>query len=415
MAVHSGLNFVSCLPLTSFIFFNKLPIALGVGRKVVSDKSSRLALQHDGSEYSEGQRQLALGLEEIKFFREIGEGDTPSTAVDEMEYVSVADAGSGDSNTLPENALCPEDNLADQFTTLPLPEYTAKVLPMLSRRALKGILDHRDTSELPSRPKPGAKRMEGSRNESAVPPQSHALGSPGSRDKVGASTEDGSPRSSQLGQTSTKTPKAPEIEISAPDTTMEMKSRGNTTLGSHTPDYSVPTVTTGTLLPLVPTSVGPSVSSSSLLESSPPQFYHLSIPTNGRVSVPSPPQTDPKIRALVVDDDALTRRLMQRMLSRLGCTVDTAENGKIALGKILGEPISPGILSLEHVKPLSRSLKTDGARISHVYHYDVIFLDNQMVSLSECCCARSIGTLIGVDHSACHDWIRYCICVEGVR
>ena len=39
--------------------------ALGVGEKAVSDTSSRPDMHHDGSEYSEGQRQRALGLEEI--------------------------------------------------------------------------------------------------------------------------------------------------------------------------------------------------------------------------------------------------------------------------------------------------------------------------------------------------------------
>lgn len=371
--------------MTSFLLSNKFPIALGVGRKVVSDKSSRLALQHDGSEYSEGQRQLALGLEEIKFFREIAEGDTPSTDVDESDYLSINDVSSGQP-TLPENSLSPDGNLADRLTTLPHPEYTATVLPMLSRRALKGAMDHRDTIERPSHSGPETKWMKGSRNGSHVhAPQALALGTQ-SRDEERASTNGGSTRPPGLGQTSTTRLEAPEIEISAPDTTREMESGGNTTVDRHTSASSESTVTTATLLPLATSSVGPSASSSSLLQSSPPQFYQLSIPTIGRVALPSPPLTDPKIRALVVDDDALTRRLMQRMLSRLGCTVDTAENGKIALGKILDEPISPGLLSLNLAK--LQSSKSDGTKTSHVYHYDVIFLDNQMVNLSECCCVR---------------------------
>lgn len=367
--------------MTSFLLFNKPPIALGVGRKVVSDKSSRLALQHDGSEYSEGQRQLALGLEEIKFFREIAEGDTPSTDVDESDYLSINDVSSGQP-TLPENSLSPDGNLADRLTTLPHPEYTATVLPMLSRRALKDVMDYRDTSELPSHSGPGAKWMKGSGNGSPVYTlQALPLGTQ-SRVEEGASTDGGSSRPPGLGQRL----EAPEIEISAPDTIREMESGGNTTVDRHTSASSESTVTTVTLLPLSTSPVGPSAASSSLLQSSPSQFYQLSIPTIGRVAMPSPPLTDSKIRALVVDDDALTRRLMQRMLSRLGCTVDTAENGKIALGKILDEPISPGLLSLNLAK--LQSSKSDGTKTSHVYHYDVIFLDNQMVNLSECCCVR---------------------------
>jgi osomolarity two-component system sensor histidine kinase SLN1 len=37
---------------------------------------------------------------------------------------------------------------------------------------------------------------------------------------------------------------------------------------------------------------------------------------------------------LVVDDDNMTRMLMKRMLSRLGCVVDVAENGQAAVNMI---------------------------------------------------------------------------------
>ena len=51
-----------------------------------------------------------------------------------------------------------------------------------------------------------------------------------------------------------------------------------------------------------------------------------------------PPTTVPTgLRVLVVDDDALTRTLMTRMLSRLGCKVSTAENGSAALEMVLGD------------------------------------------------------------------------------
>ncbi|KAI9430179.1 hypothetical protein H4582DRAFT_1530726 [Lactarius indigo] len=43
------------------------------------------------------------------------------------------------------------------------------------------------------------------------------------------------------------------------------------------------------------------------------------------------------LRVLVVDDDALTRTLMTRMLARLGCKVSTAENGEIALEMVLSD------------------------------------------------------------------------------
>jgi osomolarity two-component system, sensor histidine kinase SLN1 len=43
----------------------------------------------------------------------------------------------------------------------------------------------------------------------------------------------------------------------------------------------------------------------------------------------------PGLQVLVVDDDALTRTMMTRLLTRLGCKVSTAENGEIALEMVL--------------------------------------------------------------------------------
>lgn len=42
------------------------------------------------------------------------------------------------------------------------------------------------------------------------------------------------------------------------------------------------------------------------------------------------------LRVLVVDDDAMTRMLMTRMLERMGCRVATAENGEVALQRLVG-------------------------------------------------------------------------------
>jgi len=58
-------------------------------------------------------------------------------------------------------------------------------------------------------------------------------------------------------------------------------------------------------------------------------------PLAGVVSPPLPEGTDP-LRVLVVDDDPLTRTLMSRMLTRLGCVVDTADDGQEALDALLG-------------------------------------------------------------------------------
>lgn len=66
-----------------------------------------------------------------------------------------------------------------------------------------------------------------------------------------------------------------------------------------------------------------------------------------------PTTVQPGLRVLVVDDDAMTRTMMSRLLTRLGCNVTTAENGEIALEMVLG-----------------------GGRFA------VVFLDNQMPVMS---------------------------------
>jgi osomolarity two-component system sensor histidine kinase SLN1 len=63
----------------------------------------------------------------------------------------------------------------------------------------------------------------------------------------------------------------------------------------------------------------------------------------------------PGLRVLVVDDDALTRTMMTRLLTRLGCNVSTAENGEIALEMVLS---------------------------GHSGRFAVVFLDNQMPVMS---------------------------------
>ncbi|OCH85880.1 hypothetical protein OBBRIDRAFT_762246 [Obba rivulosa] len=92
----------------------------------------------------------------------------------------------------------------------------------------------------------------------------------------------------------------------------------------------------------------------------------------------SGPQESP-LRVLVVDDDPLTRKLMSRMLTRLGCRVMTAENGEIALDLILGtgQRATP---SSEDTG--SGGLSFDGSASGDEYRFAVIFLDNQMPVLS---------------------------------
>jgi osomolarity two-component system, sensor histidine kinase SLN1 len=86
------------------------------------------------------------------------------------------------------------------------------------------------------------------------------------------------------------------------------------------------------------------------------------------------------VRVLVVDDDQLTRKLMRRMLTRLGCSVSTAENGQIALELITGGGRTPG--SDGHDAFSSSPVKETPPKEHEGPRYEVIFLDNQMPVLS---------------------------------
>lgn len=91
---------------------------------------------------------------------------------------------------------------------------------------------------------------------------------------------------------------------------------------------------------------------------------------------------EPPMIVLVVDDDRLTRTIMSRTLSRLGCHVSTAENGEIALEMIVGRTFR----QTNGLDPPSGSHPEDPAQDdgspSTSSRYDVIFLDNQMPIMS---------------------------------
>ncbi|KAI0701497.1 hypothetical protein BC835DRAFT_1322983 [Cytidiella melzeri] len=99
----------------------------------------------------------------------------------------------------------------------------------------------------------------------------------------------------------------------------------------------------------------------------------------------STPHWELGLRVLVVDDDPLTRKLMARMLKRLGCKVSTAENGGIALDLVLNGCSSarPTPSSENHNHA---GLSLEAATAGHVpgdeLKYAVVFLDNQMPVMS---------------------------------
>lgn len=87
------------------------------------------------------------------------------------------------------------------------------------------------------------------------------------------------------------------------------------------------------------------------------------------------------LRVLVVDDDPLTRKLMKRMLTRLGCTVSTAENGAIAYELITTEQATPA----SEITQASHADSFICPRVVPPYdgpRYEVVFLDNQMPVMS---------------------------------
>ncbi|KAF8806887.1 hypothetical protein BYT27DRAFT_7140360 [Phlegmacium glaucopus] len=92
---------------------------------------------------------------------------------------------------------------------------------------------------------------------------------------------------------------------------------------------------------------------------------------------------EPALNILVVDDDPLTRTLMRRILTRLGCVVSCAENGEVALEMILGQevmiPPTPCSAAEDNRPILERQRET---QISDESKYAVVFLDNQMPVMS---------------------------------
>lgn len=87
---------------------------------------------------------------------------------------------------------------------------------------------------------------------------------------------------------------------------------------------------------------------------------------------------EPGMSVLVVDDDMVTRKLMQRMLVRMGCIVETAENGQAAL-MALGAMATP---ASDNSGSNSGPILERSNAASNDERYDVVFLDNQMPLLS---------------------------------
>jgi len=88
---------------------------------------------------------------------------------------------------------------------------------------------------------------------------------------------------------------------------------------------------------------------------------------------------EPGLPVLVVDDDPITRTLMKRILTRLGCQVTCAENGGVALGILLDQRLRSCPATSAEGCP---GTATESELLQSPFHdegkFAVVFLDNQM-------------------------------------
>ncbi|KAF6761807.1 hypothetical protein DFP72DRAFT_879693 [Ephemerocybe angulata] len=109
------------------------------------------------------------------------------------------------------------------------------------------------------------------------------------------------------------------------------------------------------------------------------KMYSSGSPESSNAAV----NVEPGLEVLVVDDDPLTRTLMTRFLTRLGCVVTTASNGVQALDLIVGRKggqegdLTPGETEGNSGEP-SQSEQPPPKEGK----YAVVFLDNQMPVMS---------------------------------
>lgn len=121
-------------------------------------------------------------------------------------------------------------------------------------------------------------------------------------------------------------------------------------------------------MPTVSSSVSSSPSSYRVSSSPIKQRHNPMGSTNSVASNKNSRQVfDPVLQVLVVDDDNLTRVLMQRLLTRLGCNVTVAENGELALSMIMGASAPFDVVFLDNQMPVSLNLQMNPGRLSMSY------------------------------------------------
>ena len=316
--VYFGSNSVSVFFAIHVCCYKVIYTAFGVGAKAVADALNKPDMPHDGSDYSEGRRQRALGLEEIKFFRAINEGETPSTLMSDKEGITSSISSVRSDPVIQAHAA------AAAAAAISSPSST-------SRRVMQTIMDqsHGGLFEVPPQSKRSFRLEEVPEAEGAVQLLNQA-----------------DPERSEISGKAVEPP-----EIREPPKPISLH------LDNFSPAVQLNTPSATTLAP----SMSPSTSGTTAADA----IYQ---------------SQEKKLRVLVVDDDALTRKLMIRLLTRLGCIVEAAENGKIALEKILGGNVPAGTIPDLIASAAANKSSAEGDVQLHTYLYDVIFLDNQMVS-----------------------------------
>ncbi|KZT34639.1 hypothetical protein SISSUDRAFT_1052488 [Sistotremastrum suecicum HHB10207 ss-3] len=109
--------------------------------------------------------------------------------------------------------------------------------------------------------------------------------------------------------------------------------------------------------------------------------FDSSSPTPNKKTARLSLRLDTPLTCLVVDDDPLTRQLMSRMLKRLGCVVDTAPNGQVAVEMVCAPSAEDSAGASGNA--VDGNSPTSNCNTCHQLHkYSIIFLDNQMPILS---------------------------------
>lgn len=372
-------------------------------------------MPHESSDgYSDGQRQMALGLEVLKFARAVGEGETPSTLIEtektaadvglpvpseemgaEVTNAHAGGAAEGSSASSHSHATQVLDAVSVNIPiTTHIPATTIGVssnsLPAtVSERAAKNIMDQSGGFDIVTPPISAISALRGPQRTgiptmtppfSLIPPTPPQASETDVGTTAGRSSVENTMYALRPPQSVTRAPHSapPALEADASSTSNEM----------HVVETKAKTP------------AGASVSSGTATNTT----------THTTANEEKP---FANVRVLVVDDDPLTRTLMTRMLQRLGCTVTLAENGRIALEKILGGALPPrlaaSVPNLQNLDTTSfmpqreqaigenRSNDISGEKNlnskAHVYLFDVVFLDNQMPVMSGLDTVAALRTL----------------------